>query len=114
MEYPNKISIMPAKIIGDPKTYTTAIGVLVEASGFEFDDAVALRIVTDVDFYYAFADNDLDGDAKSNNDATRAWRPAGATLLAFYAEDRKVYIRAKWGWCWYYECRTSGCLCSSH
>jgi len=85
---------LPAKVIGDPKTYTTVAGVLVEATGFEYDAAVAIRIISNVAFYFALASNDVDGGTKSLDDLTRGWRPAGANLLAFYAETRKLYIRA--------------------
>lgn len=88
------IGELPAKVIDDPKTYTTVAGALVETSGFEFGDAVAIRIISNVSFYYALADLDVDGDTKSNADATRGWRPAGANLIAFHAETRKLYLRA--------------------
>ena len=88
------IGELPASVIGDPKTYATVAGALVEVSGFEFGEAAAIRVISNVAFYFALAETDVEGAAKSAADATRGWRPAGANLLAFSAEIRKVYIRA--------------------
>lgn len=62
--------------------------------GLEYGVAVAIRVCSEIPFYFAFADNDANGAVKTAADATRGWRPAGIWIFAFYAEERNFYIRA--------------------
>jgi len=91
---PNHIGEIPALLIGNPITYTVISGNLVLATGFEFDVAVAIRITSSVPFHFSLALTDGDGNTFTGADATRGWRPAGAHLIGFFAEERKLYIRA--------------------
>jgi len=91
---PVKIGEIPALLIDNPVTYTAVAGNLVSVTGFEFGDAVAIRITSAVPFHFSLALLDVDGAALSLLDASRGWRPAGAHLIGFFAEERKLFIRA--------------------
>jgi len=92
---PNKISFVPANVINDPFTESVIVGNMFNTGvGIEFGEAVAVRICSEVPFYFAFADDDVSGAAKVASDSTRGWRPAGIWVFAYFAEERNLYILA--------------------
>lgn len=92
---PNMIAALPGEVLDDPWTEVAVSGNLINAGvGLEFDDAAAIRITSNVPFYYALADTDVNGATYSSANATRGWRDSGIWVFGYYAEERKLYVRA--------------------
>lgn len=94
--FPMNVGIVPAFVIGDPKTETLNANQLFDSGvGIEFEEAVGIRVYSTGPFFYAFADTDIQGSSKTLNNAVRGYRGRGIWIFAFYNELRKFYLRAE-------------------
>ena len=92
---PQKLATLPALVIGDPFHAVVSAGIMVPTSGgIIFDEAAAINVVSDVAFTFAFADNDGDANTKLAGTTASGWRPAGSWIFPYFAEERKLYVKA--------------------